>query len=37
MAEAVESLLCKCEALISNPSPPTKKKILEFGLEEWLK
>jgi hypothetical protein len=26
VAQAVECLLCKCETLSSNPSPPRKKK-----------
>jgi hypothetical protein len=26
VAQVVEQLLCKCEALISNPSPAKKKK-----------
>jgi hypothetical protein len=29
MAQAVECLLCKCEALRSNPSPIEKKKKRE--------
>jgi hypothetical protein len=35
--QVVECLLCKCEALSSNPSPNNKKKTIKIGLEVWLK
>jgi hypothetical protein len=35
MAQAVECLLCKCEALSSNPNPTKKKK--KTAEHWWLK
>jgi hypothetical protein len=38
VTQAVERLLCKCEALSSNPSPTKKKKKVSSGLAwslEW--
>jgi hypothetical protein len=34
MAQAVEYLFCKCEAMSSNPSPPKKKKITILLLKQ---